>query len=192
MTTGVTSFAQDSFINFENLVRGNGNKSVTGMSGGNIMVGGTGTDRIDAGAGDDQIIGSAGFGIDTIYRGAGEDTIMTSAGDVYDGGDDTIISSQVDYETLSGRNGIDTLDISASKANEFEWNMTTGATAYVQDSFLGFENLILANGTNTVTGTSGVNTITGGSGMNRIIGGAGSDTIYGGGGNDDLIGGRGN
>lgn len=60
MATGLTNFAGESFINFENANMGAGNDSVTGNAAANIINGGAGNDTLEGGLGQDTLTGGAG------------------------------------------------------------------------------------------------------------------------------------
>ncbi|MCK0143151.1 calcium-binding protein [Aliiroseovarius sp. F20344] len=102
MTTGVTYWSAESFINFENILTGRGNDNVTGTSGKNIIMTGAGDDTINAGGGNDILAG--GKGADTLNGGSGTDTadysnatssitVVIDTNSVYDGtGTDTVSS----------------------------------------------------------------------------------------------------
>ena len=63
----------DTAANFENLISGDGNDTITGTDGANVIEGRGGDDTINAGDGDDTIEGGAGA--DTIDGGDGIDTL---------------------------------------------------------------------------------------------------------------------
>jgi Ca2+-binding RTX toxin-like protein len=65
MSTCLTNFFGELYVNFENVVMGAGNDSVTGTSGANVINGGVGNDILNGGA-----------GIDTLTGGAGADTFV--------------------------------------------------------------------------------------------------------------------
>jgi Ca2+-binding RTX toxin-like protein len=71
MATGLTNFAGESFINFENANMGAGNDSVTGNASANLINGGAGNDTINGDAGNDTLEG--GLGQDTLTGGTGND-----------------------------------------------------------------------------------------------------------------------
>ena len=84
MITGVTNYS-DSFTNFENVITGAGNDTITGTSGANtintglgndIISGGGGTDTINAGGGNDTVTIASGDGLDVTDGGAGTDTLV--------------------------------------------------------------------------------------------------------------------
>ncbi|MCQ0988718.1 beta strand repeat-containing protein [Jiella marina] len=71
--TYTTGGSIDTVANFENLISGDGNDTITGTAGANVIEGRGGNDTINAGDGDDTIEGGAGA--DTIDGGDGIDTL---------------------------------------------------------------------------------------------------------------------
>ena len=130
---------------------------------------------VDAGAGNDQVIGSTagdhlsgGTGVDALYGGLGGDTLAGGAG----------------ADLLDGGAGTDTADYSAAGAGvtvNLATGLGTGGDA-AGDTLSGIENL---------TGSGLADGLTGDAGGNVLDGGAGNDTLAGGAGGDSLIGGSG-
>ncbi|EGF93609.1 hemolysin-type calcium-binding repeat 2 copies family protein [Asticcacaulis biprosthecium C19] len=56
LTTGLTDTATEDFDNFENIISGSGNDTITGTAGANSIDGGAGADVLTGGAGDDTYI----------------------------------------------------------------------------------------------------------------------------------------
>ncbi len=71
MTTGVTNFAGETAVNFENVNTGAGNDKITGNSSNNVINTDAGNDTIDGGNGNDTLIG--GSGTDRMTDGGGDD-----------------------------------------------------------------------------------------------------------------------
>lgn len=200
LNTGITNYATESFINFENVITGIGNDTIIGTSGANSISTGDGADVINSGAGNDTIDGGggadvidSGSGTNIVFGGAGGDTITSSGDGEYYGnsGNDLMFAGLTAVsELMDGGNGIDTLDTTSFNGT-YVVNMTTGATNYAE-SFINFENLITGNGQDTITGTSGDNNIVSNGGNDDVSGLAGNDTISGGIGADILRGNNGN
>ena len=136
---------------------------------------------------DDTIVGGAGT--DTLSGGGGND-LITSDGDggLYNGnaGDDTLVSG-LGAETMDGGAGIDTIDHRAFNGN-YVFNLATGMTNFPAiEQFTNFENALMGNGNDSVTGSAANNMIDGGGGNDTIRGEGGTDTIIGGAGNDLII-----
>lgn len=200
LVTGVTNFAPESFVNFENVVTGNGNTTVVGTSGANIITTGTGNDTVNAGSGNDIINTGSGndtvlvsSGSDTIFLGDGNDTATSSGTDTIfgQGGNDTIFAGLGLPETLDGGTGIDTLNTTLFSGN-YVVNLATGLTNFGGELFSNFENIVSGSGNDELFGTIGANSMAGGAGNDRILGFAGNDNLSGGLGNDTLNGGDGN
>ncbi|MBN8964810.1 MAG: VCBS repeat-containing protein [Rhizobiales bacterium] len=76
LATGVTNFAYESFVNFENVTTGDGSDQITGTAGDNIITTNGDVDTIQAGAGNDTLNGGAGN--DILNGGTGIDTAIFS------------------------------------------------------------------------------------------------------------------
>jgi Ca2+-binding RTX toxin-like protein len=158
MSTGLTNFSDESYLNFENVVMGSGNDRITGSALDNDIKGGAGNDTLVGGDGDD-----------TVFGGDGNDAINGSGvlgRDFLNGqnGDDTIAGNG-DNDTLIGGFGNDLL-------NGGDGN----------DRLLGSENNDFMNG------NLGNDTLDGGSGNDNLFGAVGNDSLIGGTGLDTLNG----
>ncbi|MFE0754981.1 calcium-binding protein [Inquilinus sp. NPDC058860] len=160
----------------ENLQLGPGNINGTGNALANQLVGFTGNNVLDGGAGADTMIGYVG-----------NDTyVVDNAGDVVD-------------ESFTGSNGIDTVrsTISFSLANTTAVrgaveNLTLLGSANLNGTGNALANQLVGNaGANTLSGLAGNDTLQGGGGADRLDGGAGNDILRGEAGADTLIGGTG-
>ncbi len=162
----------DAYI--ENAIGGWGNDTLIGNDAANILQGGPASDHL-----------FGGDGADTIYGGSGADTI----------------SGGTAIDVLHGGTGIDTLDYTYSGAN---WTVDLAAiwddpsqglawgTANTggDDEFLfDFENVVMGDGDDHVTGSDSDNEIDGGEGTNWIYGLGGDDTLQGGSESDWIYGG---
>lgn len=199
LAAGATNYAGEDFIDFENLVSGSGNDSLTGTTGANAIYAGAGNDTVDGGTGDDYLYGDLGAdsllgggGTDSVYGAAGDDTIRSSGAGYYDGGteNDYIYAGLGSAETLVGGSGTDWLNTRTFNGN-YLVNLATGATNFAGESFTGFENGITGNGNDTVLGTAAANSFYTGGGNDVVNGGAGNDFLSGELGNDVLSGGDG-
>jgi hypothetical protein len=136
--------------------------------------------RVDAGSGDDTVIG--GSGDDIVDAGAGDDTIDLSrsvnASSVYGGeGDDRIIGT-AGNDIIRSQGGNDTIDAGAGR------DYVEGGDD--KDAIRG------GDGKDTIYGGRGADTISGDAERDFINGGDGNDALSGGDGNDVLFGVRGN
>ncbi|MEJ5990922.1 calcium-binding protein [Ramlibacter sp. PS3R-8] len=130
----------------------------------------------------------------TVHGMGGNDTLHSSGEGSYfgDGGDDMVfagLSSDL-VELLDGGTGIDTLD-TTSWGGDYVIDMATGATNFINESFVHFEKLVTGAGNDGITGTSGANTIQTGSGNDTLDGGGGNDSLSGGEHEDQITGGAG-
>jgi trimeric autotransporter adhesin len=142
------------------------------------LIGGAGAEVIDGLAGNDTINGGGGY--DTIYGGAGNDNLVGSAA-----------------AALRGGSGDDYYEVSTltSQVVEYAGEGIDMVSSSVGDYTLpdNVENLLLATGASTYTGTGNAlaNSLTGNASNNTLTGGAGDDTLDGAAGNDLLNGGEG-
>lgn len=90
--TGATNFAGESFVNFENVLTAGGNDTLTGTLGANRMNAGTGNDQILGLGGNDTLEGAAGN--DVLWGGLGNDLLQGGLGN----------------DTLNGGGGADVLN----------------------------------------------------------------------------------
>jgi VCBS repeat-containing protein len=128
---------------------------------------------IDAGAGNDLIIGSGAN--DTLVGNAGDDTLSGGAGN----------------DSLDGGAGMDTADYGGA-GTAVTANLTTHTASGVgSDTLANIENLVGSSFNDTLTGDGTANTLTGGLGNDTLVGGSGNDTLIGGAGNDSIDGGSG-
>jgi Ca2+-binding RTX toxin-like protein len=198
---------------------GAGNDAIWGDAANDTIIGGAGNDTMDGGDGRDTLsfVGATlgitfnlatttaqntgGAGTDTainfenVEGGSGGDSLTgNSAANRLAGGDGN--------DTLAGMAGNDTLDGGEGSDTAAFGTGTTGiivnlsvTTAQVTnagtDTFISIENLIGANGNDTLTGNDAANAIAGGDGNDTLAGMAGNDTLTGGAGNDTLVGGAG-
>ena len=162
---GVPAFDRISFDrDFDAYVDGDG--TLTGTNGEDLIEAGDGTDTLSGGNGDD------------VMRGYGGD-------DTLDGGEGA------DY--IDGGAGIDTADYSASTAAvEIDLEAGTGLGGSAEgDVLIGIENILGSDQNDVLVGSLTANTLIGGGGADTLSGAAGDDTLIGDAGNDRLIGGEG-
>lgn len=198
---------------------GAGDDTLTAVGAGKVtLIGGIGTDALNAGDGESTLDGGAGN--DTLNGGSNKDTIILGAGvDTVSAGasDDTIVVGDeglVAGEVLNGGDGLDTLKNGGTGALKLKaWNATNsiekinafdglgvaqaivgldGATAAASINILNFSATQL-EGVDYIDGGLGNDIITGATlGQNDIRGGLGNDTLIGGSEGNILDGGAGN
>ena len=147
----------------------------------------------DAGAGDDNLIGSGGDdnlngygGNDIVTGGAGNDTIFGDSGnDSIDGGTgNDNLNGGSGNDMINGGAGSDFAIYSGSVGVKVNLSLTSAqVTGQGTDTLLNIENISSGSGNDLLTG----NTL-----ANILIGGAGNDSLHGSSGNDNLNGGSGN
>jgi Ca2+-binding RTX toxin-like protein len=139
----------------------------------------TGISKIDGGAGNDTITGSAGA--DTIVGGTGNDILSGGAGD------DTIMGGSGN-DKLTGGDGLDTVSYEQSAAG-VTVNLTTNAVSGGDaqgDTISGFENVTGSSFDDVIYGDANNNVINAGAGNDRVYSSWGLDTIDGGTGSDTI------
>ena len=204
LSSGGTNFPPEFFINFENLVSGIGDDTLTGTNGANNIDGGDGADEIYGLSGNDTMNG--GLGRDTMEGGTGDDFYLVDdsrdrANENPGGGNDTVIST-VDFRL---RADVENLILSGSAADDLtgkgnaENNVIVGDAGDNRIDGGGGSDTVSGNGGNDVligsgsgdslAGGTGEDTLRGEGGSDTLVGGADDDRIEGGDGNDDLIGG---
>ncbi|WP_120496172.1 calcium-binding protein [Kiloniella sp. EL199] len=168
----------------------------------------TGVDRIDAGAGNDHIVGSSDD--DTIIGGTGNDYLAGGAGNdtfLVDGNDQGVdrYRGGTGSDKIQGSDGDQTLVVShLTKSDSIEeidlgtgTNVLSGTSArnhidLSNTTLTGVDRIDAGAGNDHVVGSSGDDIIIGGTGNDYLAGGDGADILIGGSGNDVLRGGAGN
>lgn len=157
---------------------GAGNDQVVGGNGDDQIKGGDGDDSLDGRLGDDVLQGGAG--IDILSGREGDDFLFGGAGnDVVFGGEGN--------DLLDGGEGIDTA---------YFWDDTAGVTVNLatgkaqgvdsgRDTLIGVENVVGGRSNDVLIGNDAANVLDGYDGDDRIVIGAG-DRAIGGAGNDEI------
>jgi VCBS repeat-containing protein len=150
--------------------------TLTGTSGDDVLIAGTGNNIINAGDGNDVL--TAGSGNNEMHGGAGNDLLFSGpSNDWLDGGTGNDTAS---YAHATA--GV-TVDLSLLTAQN-----TVGAGT---DTLTGIENLTGSNFNDSLTGDNNGNIINGGLGNDVLNGGGGDDFLIGGLGDNTLTGGSG-
>lgn len=145
MTTGLTNFGGETYLNFENTRLGNGNDTVTGNAANNNISGGGGNDTLRGGNGNDTLNGGAGN--DRLIGGGGADT-LTSEGRTFPGQNVFVYENVTDSQASTGIDTItdfasfaDDIDVSGVDANTTFWAFGDQAFSFIGgaafSSFLG-------------------------------------------------------
>ena len=201
------------FLNSLVVEAGNGNDTVngSGLTGTQLLTafGDDGNDSLTGGPGTDLLMGldgndtiSGGGSADWLLGGTGNDTIRGGLGnDVIDGGEDS--------DNLQGNGGSDSIDggsgndfiLGGSFVAQFLDNIPDGADTIeagegndfvIGDNALGATPTIFGGAGDTIRGGDDNDTLFGGIGDDRIFGNDGNDILAGFIGNDDLEGDDGN
>jgi hypothetical protein len=134
------------------------------------------TFSVDAGAGDDDLVG--GVDGDVLHGGAGDDHL--------NGGAD--LGGFPPGDTLDGGAGVDVADYSLrGDALSLSLNgVDDDGAPDEHDRLVGIEDVVGGSGNDVITGDAGANALAGGAGDDQLTGGAGSDDLSGGEGNDAI------
>src|SRR5690606_18095959 len=176
LATGSTDFGEI-FINFENLITGNGDDTITGTSGANVISTNGGVDIVNAGGGRDIVAG--GSGGDAVHGGPGFDILdyrTSPAAVTIDLASNTASGGHADGDTISYFEGVFGSDFSDTIIGSADANKLYG---YIGNDLLGGRS-----GDDLLDGGNGDDTLNGGAGNDVLNGGLGTDTMRGGGGND--------
>ncbi|SMQ25680.1 type I secretion C-terminal target domain (VC_A0849 subclass) [Pseudomonas helmanticensis] len=150
--------------------------TLTGTSGDDVLVAGTGDNILNGGDGNDVL--TAGSGNNELHGGAGNDLLYSGPGnDLLDGG------TGIDTASYAHATAGVTVNLGLLGAQN-----TLGAGT---DTLTGIENLVGSNFNDTLTGDNNNNVINGGLGNDILNGGGGDDLLIGGMGNNTLTGGPG-
>ncbi|KQP73787.1 hypothetical protein ASF41_18120 [Methylobacterium sp. Leaf111] len=184
LTAGTSVAAEtghDLLVSIEDVRGGSGADTLSGSAAANTLSGGAGRDHVSGGAGNDGLDG--GDGDDTILDGDGRDVALGGTGD-----DILIASSDGEADRFDGGVGLDTLDLSGTRAGisaDLLIGIATGAETG-RDLLDGLEALIGGSGDDTLSGSAGSNRLIGGDGDDLIAGRGGDDLLDGGSGRDTL------
>nr|WP_315240818.1 cadherin-like domain-containing protein [uncultured Albidiferax sp.] len=154
-------------VNISEISAGAGYDTVIGSAGNDTIDGGTHTNWLSGGAGDDtflvkgtdsgfnQFQGDAGF--DTVLGGSGDDTVRLN---IFSGAKTVEkIDGGLGYNVIAGTNDNDTIDLSGTQVVNIA-SISTGI------------------GWDTIIGSAGNDVIDGGTYSDTMAGGAGNDTYY--------------
>lgn len=184
-------FSQTTLLNIDEIDAGSGNDTVIGSSGNDVIRGGDHNDTLYGGAGDDVFVVDEMDGMDYFYGDEGFDTILGSVG-----------SDSIGIYHINPENSIELID-GGEGNNKLFGNYFNNLWDFSATQLINIQELDAGNGYDTVIGSSGNDVIRGGSHNDTLYGQEGDDTflvdgadgmdyVYGGGGNDTLLGGSGN
>jgi Ca2+-binding RTX toxin-like protein len=172
----------DTILDFENLYGGDGNDTLTGTTGDNVLAGGPGNDVLTGDAGDDTAdytSASVNLTIDlsiTVAQatGQGSDT-LTGIENLWSGSGDDTISGDASANELDGGDGNDTVSYAGASGGvtvDLTGGFATGAAG--DDTLSAFENVTGSGFDDTIEGTYGA---TAAEANNVLNGGLGTDTV---------------
>ncbi|PIR39166.1 MAG: hypothetical protein COV35_01210 [Alphaproteobacteria bacterium CG11_big_fil_rev_8_21_14_0_20_39_49] len=172
---------------------GDGDDVINSHGGSDLIFAGGGEDTVDAGAGVDFIV--AGLGNDTVYGSYGADFIWGNEGDdtLYGGGGNDTINGGEDNDTIYGGAGSDAIEGGTGIDTASYQYSDAGVNIDLLNSTLsgGFAGGDTLNGIENLTGSDYDDDLLGDYGNNELRGGNGNDYLLGHGGNDIVIGGEG-
>lgn len=143
---------------------GAGNDTVTGSAAADVIVGGTGNDVINGGDGNDTFqVSGAAPGADTYNGGLGSDTVIATAAS-------TVI-------TLAGASGIETFSSGGFASVSIALSGGNDSYDFTGVTLSGITRIDAGAGADTVTGSAAADVIVGGTGNDVLSGGDGNDTF---------------
>ena len=163
--TQVLDFTGVTLTDIQWIDAGLGNDTVIGSAGDDVIIGGVGDDTLLGGDGDDDFLVGPGHGFDTVDGGAGYDQILATA----DGTSIGFIGDFVNGVEEISANGFADVTITAN------WQSQTYDFSNV--TLNGISAIDLGSGNDTAVGSSGDDVLIGGLGNDALSGGAGSDTF---------------
>lgn len=162
----VLDFTMTTLLNISRIEAGAGNDIVIGSAGDDTIDGGLGADKLSGGAGNDTfLVWGLLQGIDTFNGGDGFDRVLGSAGD-------DIIA----LKTFSGSDTVELIDGGGG------FDIISGTSAsdlldFSSTELLNISRIEAGAGSDTVIGSTGDDTFAGGTGNDRVDGKAGFDAV---------------
>src|SRR5690606_15573287 len=152
LVTGLTNWVGESFTNFENIITGDGNDTVTGTAGANEISTSGGNDGVYGGSGDDTLEGGAGA--DTLNGGGGFD-VASYAGS----------SAAVDVR----------LNLGTGSSGDGQGDILSNIEGLIGSDY---GDILKGNaGANLLDGRAGDDNLSAGGGNDTVYGGTGGDTV---------------
>lgn len=169
---------------------GSGDDSLMGSDGNDTFYGGDGNDSLFGRGGNDILVGGAGN--DTLFGGDGDDVLIGGTGDNVlfgEAGNDSFYIDTATTARLFGDDGDDTVIVRYAGGADLD---VSNSIEHVIGS-VGNDTVTAANSYSAVTmaGEDGNDVLTGSSNNDTLSGGNGDDRLRGGGGDDVLQGGTG-
>ena len=168
----------DGFLNFQNLLAGTGNDSITANDADNYIFGDAGNDTVIAGGAG---VNGSGTGNDYFDGGTGNNTL-----DYHEATNDLTIDLRL-ADRSSGAHIVDAAVLAvAGLAANAPVGLGYGADIG-NDGLFNFQNVTGGSGNDTITGDGNANHLIGNAGNDTLTGGPGIDIIEGINGNDTLV-----
>jgi Ca2+-binding RTX toxin-like protein len=142
---------------------GSGNDSVIGSAGSDIISLGTGNDNFSGGDGDDVFLAKASAGLDTVNGGNGHDIIVAAGANV--------------SLTLAAFSGIEEISANGFSGVKLVGTSVADIMNYAGMTLTGIESINGGSGNDTITGSQANDRIMGDGGRDIVTGGAGADTF---------------
>lgn len=191
-TTGMLYGTDGIDMLFGGIAADGATRSIDAGAGNDWIVGSNAAEELSGGSGDDYIIGYGGY--DVIHGNNGNDRISGSGILIGDAGDDVLNGGSGDdiliggdgNDQLNGGAGIDTVDYSGSNQSvrvDISAGRGVGGDA-LGDTYMSIENVTGSIFDDLLIGDSQDNTLSGGAGNDVLIGGMHADVLDGGGGFD--------
>ncbi|MFZ1662813.1 MAG: calcium-binding protein [Paracoccaceae bacterium] len=144
---------------------GSGNDTVIGSAGADVIIAGTGNDVLRGGGGDDIFKLGASAGTDTFDGGSGNDHIEATANNI------SLIA------TGANLSGIETISSGGFSGFKIVGTTANNALNFSTVTLSGVTRIEGGNGNDTIVGSAGADVIEGGAGRDILTGGAGADTF---------------
>jgi len=155
----------------------NGNDTLNGSDGDDILVGEESTDKMYGGAGDDTFLVGPGHGVDQFNGGAGTDRVLATA-------DNTIIGI---HTTFNGADTVEEISANGFSGVEIQGQNASDNFDFSNTKLTGIERIYGGHNEDTIIGSADADNIHGGNANDTLSGYKGDDTINGGAGNDTII-----
>ena len=170
---------------------GAGDDTICGMGGADMIFAGGGMDYVEGGNGADLIFGEGGN--DTIFGGPGGDEIDGGGGDdeIFGEGGGDVLVGRTGEDILDGGTGVDSISGGPQADTIFTGSGATVGTGLFVSGGGAADTIFGGPDADDLRGAAGADIIHGGDDNDVITGGIGLDELFGGNG-DDVIRGQGN
>ena len=167
---------------------GAGDDTICGMGGADMILAGGGADYVEGGNGADRIFGEGGN--DIIFAGPGADEIDGGGGDdeIFGEAGNDVLDGRTGEDILDGGSGVDSISGGPQADVIFAGSgATVGTGSFVSGGGAG-DTIFGGPDADDLRGAAGADTIHGGGDNDVITGGIGQDELFGGSGDDTIRG----